>query len=459
MLSTTAIIEAAQVDELPVLSVASYDGMAALERFGREIDRLNTVSARPNPFLSAAFSKCYSLRSEYHVPGMEERLFTVSEGERIIGCMLMRRSVEKFGPAIGPMQLHGARLRFLTPLDTEQLGMVCAKQDEDRVATALLRYICDHEQDWSMLELSGQRPGNALHRAMHALKDRRFRIRDYPVDPFNEIPIAWPDVFSYFRSLAKKTRSNISRQARRLFAAGEVELILADGPAATSAWFEAYCDLDRRSWKNATDSSIQRNPRRVRFYQEIVAGRGGLTPSFVGVVLDGVLIAGIVSGSFAVADKSTPHGTWCLEMAYDQSRADLGPGQLLLLLSMSEAIARRDGFLNFLHGFSYYKHRWAAVPINVVNVQLIRRMSIHNLKTLLGELRSRVRRNNADNVHLVQDTATDDEPRNRAATSDTDRSNEVTARALTERALAYQGEGLRRLNRQLARDYLPFDID
>jgi Acetyltransferase (GNAT) domain len=458
MSSTVASIESAQVDEFAPLSVASYDGMAALERFGREIDRLNVLSARPNPFLSTAFSKCYSLRSEYHVPGTEERLFTVSEGGRIIGCLLMRRSVETFGPAIGPVQLRGARLRFLTPLDTEQLGMVCAKQDEDRVAAALLRYICNHEQDWSMLELSGQRPGNALHRAMHALNDRRFRVRDFPVDPFNEIPITWPDPFSYFRSLAKKTRSNISRQARRLFAAGEVELILADGPAASSAWFDAYCDLDRRSWKNATDSSIRRNPRRVRFYQEIVAGRGGLTPSFVGVVLDGMLVAGIISGSFAVADSNKPRGTWCLEMAYDQSRADLGPGQLLLLLSMSEAIARGDGFLNFLHGFSYYKHRWAAVPIDVVNVQLIRRASVHNLKTLLGELRSRVRHTHAENT-TAPAHETDSEQGKAPATSDINPAKEVTARALTERALAYTGEGLRRLNRQLARDYLPFDID
>src|SRR4051812_4307427 len=74
-------------------------------------------------------------------------------------------------------------------------------------------------------------------------------------------------------------------------------------------------------------------------------------------------------------------------MAYDQSRAALGPGQLLLLLAIGEGIERRHRFLNFMQNFAGYKHRWGAEPIAMVNVQIIRRLSLHNTRASLGELR------------------------------------------------------------------------
>jgi len=55
-------------------------------------------------------------------------------------------------------------------------------------------------------------------------------------------------------------------------------------------------------------------------------------------------------------------------MAYDLSRSDLGPGQLLLLLAVADALERRHRFLNFLQNFAYYKHRWGAESIAVTTV-------------------------------------------------------------------------------------------
>ncbi len=177
-------------------------------------------------------------------------------------------------------------------------------------------------------------------------------------------------------------RSNISRQARRLYASGEVELVLARGPSAVAPWLEAYRDLDGRSWKAGTESSIGRHPVRIAYFRELVEGRAGVEPSFVGIVLDGILIAGLIGVSNAA---SPAHGGWCLEMSYDQAHAALGPGQLLLLLATGEALARGDGFLNFLHNFAYFKHRWGASEIEVVNVQLIRRVSVHNVRATAGD--------------------------------------------------------------------------
>src|SRR2546429_6431967 len=95
------------------LSVSCVNGLAALERFSSMIDRLNLASARPSPFLSSAFLLCYALRNEYYTPGKEERLFLIWEGDRLIGCAPMRRSIERH---------RGVRFQFLAPFDTSTPG-------------------------------------------------------------------------------------------------------------------------------------------------------------------------------------------------------------------------------------------------------------------------------------------------------------------------------------------------
>jgi Acetyltransferase (GNAT) domain len=447
-----------QQADLDSLTVVAVKGVAALAKFASEIDRLNLASARPNPFLSSAFLMCYALRVEYFQPGRDERLFLIRQGRRLIGCAPMRRSANDFAVLVGPLGRLGVRLQFLAPLDTEQPGILAAPEDEERVAAALIRHICEHERGWGMLEFVGQRPGATLHRALYAAANRRFRVRDINVEPYTEIAVVWNSLGAYFQLLAKKMRSNISRQARRLFAAGEVELILVEGAAAATAWFDAYCDLDGRSWKRGTSASVERSPRRVRFYREIAAGRAGLDPEFIGVVLDGVLIAGLVIGSNSSTSPDN-HGAWCLEMAYDQSLAELGPGQLLLLLAVGVAIEKSHRHLNFMQNFAYYKHRWAAEPIHVVNVQLIRRLSLHHASALLGvarrKLRAMRRPPSEDGVSPDEHRADGGEKTNPAVTT----VNRERARNLTAAALAHGGPGVRRLGREASRAYLPFQID
>ena len=447
-----------RASEVGRLSVTAADGVAALERFSTQIDQLNRVSARPTAFHSAAFLRCYALQSEYSAPGAGARLYQVWDDDRLVACAPLRRATKAFGPSWAGAVLRGMTLQFLAAVDIEQPSLLCAPEHQDRVAAALVDHLCRHEPHWGMLEFAGQRPGGALHRAMHAVANPAFRVRDIAVEPYNEIALIWPDLVSYFRSLSKKMRSNISRQARRLFASGHVELILATKPQAVAAWFTAYCDLDTRSWKHGTKASINRDPRRVRFFREIVAGRAGFDPSFIGIVLDGVLVAGLIVG----ADPGAPcggRGAWCLEMAYDRGYAELGPGQLLLLMAVGEAIGRGDAFLNFLQNFAYYKHRWNAEAIEVVNVQLIRKFSLHDARGRLGEFKPWSARLMAQRSPPgsgdpePQETA----PRRPGPTgSPPDRAQ---ARCVTAEALAYAGVGVRRLQGQAARGFMPFSVD
>ncbi len=441
------------------LVVSRVDGVRALERCAVDIDRLNAASQRPSAFASAAFLNSYALRNEYHAPGTSERLFLVRESGRVIGCAPMRQSREPLSPAsLGALRLSGTRLEFLVAADTEQLEFSCAPEDEERVIAALLRHFCERESGWGMLELVGQKPGGALHRAVHAAGRGRFWARDIPVQPFTEVPLAWPDLHTYFRSLTKHMRSNIGRQARRMYQTGKTEIVLAEGAAAVGAWFDAYCELDARSWKSGTGSSISRNARRVRLYREIASGKAGFEPSFVAVLLDDVLVAGLLVGSNGAASPER-HGAWCLEMAYDRTRADLGPGQMLLLLAVGEALGRRDSFLNFLQNFAYYKHRWGAELIDVVNVQLIRNLSPHDGRARIGDLRRwwQARKDAKSGVEAAAGPA---QPKDHAESSASASVAVDLARArrLTAAALASAGSGMRVLDRAAARGYLPFDL-
>jgi hypothetical protein len=447
------VLQSGQEPDLPVTCV---HGIAGLTRFAAEIDRLNAAAPRPNPFLSSAFLKAYCMQCEYYVPDDGERLYLVWEGPRLIGCVPMRRVSD--GSRFRMARMLGwrsVRLCLMAPLDTELPGVLAATADQERVAKALIRHLCEREPGWDMLELAGQQPDGSLFRAVHAAGRWRFRAHDMAVEPYNDIEVVWADLHAYFRSLAKKMRSNISRQARRLFAAGEVELILVAGAEATSAWFDAYCDLDRRSWKNGTAASIRRDPQRARFYQEIAGGNGGMDPSFVGIVLDGVLIAGLMLGS-TCSGFPRSSGAWCLEMAYDESRAELGPAQLLLLLAVKFAIEGGHAHLSFMQNFSHFKHRWGAQPIEVWNVRLIRRATLRNLMIRVREFAHRGQRaQQPDSSPSPDDSAA---PGIGISGARPALQVQQRARALTALALAATKHPAR-LDAAAARDCLPFPLE
>jgi CelD/BcsL family acetyltransferase involved in cellulose biosynthesis len=449
-------------EDIARLRVKRVDDVAGLQEFSAELDRLNAASARPNPFCSSDFLATYAKNCEYHPTGVDVRLFVVEDGGKLIAALPLRRAIDAFAKIAGTELVSEPRLELLATHDSEQIGIVCTEADEDRAARALIAHLTVHEAGWGILELIGQRPGGALHRAAHAAESRTHRVRDIQVEPITEIALNFPDLSAYFRSLVKKMRSNISRQARRLYATGEVELVLAEGPAAVAPWLEAYRDLDGRSWKAGTESSIGRHPVRMAFFRELVEGRAGVEPSFIGVVLDGVLIAGLIVVSNGAASP-TRHGGWCLEMSYDQTHATLGPGQLLLLLATGEALARRDGFLNFLQNFAYYKHRWGAAEIEVVNVQVIRRVSVHNVKATAGDARRwwlarKAGTTSPDGGARPPEPDAEADADVAEAKTDAPRGSE-RAKEFTRAALGSGSPGLRRLDRAAARKYLPFSID
>ena len=370
------------------LTVKSFSGLAALEQWAEQIDALNLASARPNPYLSAGYLRCFSEDNEYALGSEAIRLYTVWEEEQLIGCLPLRRVEDRFGP------LRGLRLCFLAPFDIEQPGMLCAPEHEKPVAHALVQHLRDCEPQLGMLEFVGQRPGSTLYQTMHQAATARFRVRDIEIQPFNEVAVTWPDLASYFRALSSSWRSSVARYARKLLGAGTTEVVFAEGGQATGAWVDAFLDLESRSWKHNTSAALARDARRARLFRQVMTGQTGFTPSFVGILMDGVLIAGTMNGSNS-GDPTQARGMWNCEITFDTSYADLSPGLLVLLLTMHAAIQREEKFVNLLNGFSEYKRRWKAEACETRKVQLIRHWSLPNLRGTVGDLIRDLRRKTA----------------------------------------------------------------
>jgi CelD/BcsL family acetyltransferase involved in cellulose biosynthesis len=427
-------------------SILSFSGIAALDQFAAQIDALNDSSARPNPYQSSRYLRCFAQYNEYFPDSDAIQLYTAWDGERLIGCLPLRRVKDRFGP------LCASRICFLAPFDSDQPGLLCTPENEERVAHAIVQHILNHEPRLGMLEIMGQRPGSSLYNAMHASSSARFRARDIEVDPFNEIPIAGASLESYFRSLSSSWRSSVARSTRKLLSAGKTEVVFAEGAQATSAWFDAYLDLESRSWKRNTSAAIVRDTRRIELHRQLLAGHAGFTPSFVGILSDGVLIAGNLNGS-SIGGAPQNRGMWNFDLSYDASYADLSPGVLLLLLTVHAAIRREEKFVNLLHSFSHYKHHWKAEMIDVKNVQLIRRWSLHNLRGVAGDLMRSLRRRMTPKPGAAQNKGGSNSARQEAAT----RPDRSQAMAVTTQALAYRGPDIQLLEHPQICALLPFE--
>ena len=395
--------------------VHRYDGIAALHALAEELDAVNSSSANPSPFATSDFTISFASFSERDPEGMDVRLFVVRnlEGSAVGWAVFAFRTDSLFG-SIGSIDSLGSpwirslqqfavsskfsrrgggpslnldvlkkfpgspRLELMTTNDVDRPGIVATTGLETTVANAILAHLVRVERDWTMLEWRAQEPGNPIWLAARELANPFLRVRDVPLDPYSEVVLDWPDVSEYFRSLSKRMRSNVSRQARRLYASGEIDIFLVDGAEATSALFGAYADLESRSWKYQSPAAMGRHPLRKEFYSRIVSGQAGVVPSMIGIARNGVLIAALINGQFE-------NRMWSMEMAFDESCSDLGPGQLLLLLAVMDGLEKHYESLNMFQLHGYFKRRWLAREIEVVNVQLIRRPSLHDSRGLVGD--------------------------------------------------------------------------
>ena len=354
------------------VTVRAYASFIALAPLAEEIDALNARSRRPCPFSTYEFQRTYVDNDEFFPEqrGLEILFLCAFDGPRLVGFLALRRKRGWFGKTV----------EFLVTHDTDRPHMIAAPEDEPRCAQAFMHYLFEVDRDWSMLNFAQQETSVPPASALLSAAPRQHLFRAFECMPNSTLAIHWATPRDYFRSLSKKHRQNTERGARRLFDAGVLEHVFSNDAKMRDTLLDLYLTVEARSWKHSAAGTIGRDARRVQFFHELCSAAQPLALSFHFLCLDGVPIAGMINGSFN-------NTLYAMQISHDAAYDPLGPGNLLLLLSIEQAIEERCRAFNLLSGFSYYKERWLARTTPTHSVQVFKPYTLRHLKVRLGDLK------------------------------------------------------------------------
>jgi hypothetical protein len=358
------------------LLVRAYESLEALDGLAPRLDALNLASRRPSPFATLAYLRTFLANDEDAHHGYRPLFLVASEGEAPVGWVALRRQPARL------LGLPAHRVEFLVLHDNERPHMACREADEPRCAAAFLRHLLERERGWSLLEWMEQDQGSPLVAAAEA-GARGCYLRRFDHNPNATIERSWADAGEYYRSLSKNFRASIRSGVNRLTAAGHIEFASTWAPAAAARLLDLHLDVEGRSWKGPAAAGVSRHPVRVGFFRALMAAGQPMRMGLRLMLLDGVPIACEINGEFG--------DTWyAMEGTYDEAWRDAGPGHLLFLMTMREALGRGVRAVNLLNNYAYVKRRYGATITETAAVQLFRPWTPLWAKARLGDLRRRL---------------------------------------------------------------------
>ena len=355
---------------LQVRVLRSLEGEPLLEG---QLDALNMASRRPTPFNGRDFLRTFMQHDEFAGPDQEIRLLAAVENDRLVGFLPLRKRPAQ---ALGRTE---AKLEFYITHDNDRPTLVARPEDEARCAAAFWHHLFAGPRDWSIIELSNVEDGAALLQLPAKKAGAYARVLDGA--PTAIIPTNQGDVKVWYESLKKSWRHTVGRLGRKLLGAGNVEVVSCHDVRASHRLLDLYLDLERRSWK--VKHGVGRTPERIALHRRLCEPDSEFKLSFQFVLLDGVIIAGMIHGDF-------PGVLYGMETCYDDAYEKLGPGHLIYLMSIREAILRGAPSLNEFADFAYYKAYWGAELVPTKTLQVFRFGSAHWLKARLGEIKRRL---------------------------------------------------------------------
>ncbi len=344
-----------------------------------EVNALNRASTRPDPFSTFEFFENF-LRHDRKFPrgqGLRLWFLTAFDASRLVGYMALKLMPHRV------LGLRAFKLDFLVTQNNDRPQLVARAEDALAVSEAFYIYLLERGREWSFLEFRQQDAASPLFPPPPAVKLEGYSVRQWPSLDNATIHVRWDTLGAYFRSFSMKFRSNVSRQMRSLLAAGEVEYLASSDPSVTPALIELYHGIEARSWKLRAGMTIGGFPRWVEYFRSLLDAQQPMRVSIQVLLLDGVPIAGLISGAFM-------KGLYALHMVYDERVSRLAPGSAMLLMSMRQAIEGRYAHLDLLAGFGYYKIRWQAQMTETRVAQIYRVGGLPYWRRVFGDWKRRV---------------------------------------------------------------------
>ena len=337
------------------------------------IDALNLRSRRPCPFSTCEYVETFITHDEFGLSEAELLFLTVVEEHRLIGYLPLRKH-----RAYAAMVPYG-RVGVLISHDTDRPHVIARPEDEARCASAIYEHLLHREDRWSLLELAWQDAESALLQVPQ-LEPLRYWSRRSVTMPVSRVAVSWKSMQEYLAGLSSGQRKNLGRWLRKTLAAGRVEMVSSDDPAASGPLLELYLGVERRSWKESALAGIGRDPRRVAFFRALAEARQPMRLGVHLLLLDDLPVSGSVTGSFG----GVVHA---LETCFDQDYEGLGCGHVGALLKFRYAALIGAAELNLNGNYAYNKAHFGGVVTQTSAVQIYRVGSAPWLKAQAGRLK------------------------------------------------------------------------
>ena len=342
------------------------------------MNALNLASTRPDPFSTFEFYDNY-LRNAAALPAAAHPclwLLLALRENRLVGYLALRLC------RFSVLGFRAAKLDLLTAFKADRPHLVVARDDVVAVRAAIYAYVFSRRTEWSLLELEQQDAASALLPPPREATSRGYSFKQWPNMATGAIAVRSRSLAEYFSALSKKFRSEVRRQMRALLAAGEAQLLTSYDPQTLPPLFELYRSVEARSWKARTDAAFAGRDQWIPYYNGLMGGGQPMRVAIQVLVLDGVPIAGLITGAF---DK----GLYALHTVYDERFSRLAPGSALLLMGMRLAVDGGYRSFDLLRGFGYYKTRWLAEMTETQSLQIYRIGSPFYWRRVLGDAKRR----------------------------------------------------------------------
>ncbi len=350
-----------------MIEVRAHQSLNELDPVAME--KVNASADRASLFASPAWLSHFVAHDvDFNAHGARPFILGAWEGATLKGYLPLKANHNRGGRV----------LSSLISAEVERPRVVAAPEDDQRVSQAFVRALLNCAEEWDLLELYQQDEASSLA-APAGLTDRHW-LRRLADRPNNVLELPFGDMAEYAASLSSSTRYTRKRELKAILAAPALKVLIAQNPAACTALFEVFLDVERRSWKHRVDAGVG---SREKTYRAALADPRVETSACIACI-EGVPMGGSLWVNYG---KRSFH----LQTVYAEAYEALAPGTLLTCLTIADALERRHVAFDMLPDFSHYKSRWGAQTIETQWVQIFRVGSRRHLRAVAGDFWRKVR--------------------------------------------------------------------
>jgi CelD/BcsL family acetyltransferase involved in cellulose biosynthesis len=304
----------------------------------------------------------------------EVHTLTISNGNRVVGIL------PTYGTSKSDSPIRLRERRLITEAYSGRTGLLVDNNDPSLVQRLLEASRC-RAPPWDLMLLHVVADSPSHVAVAKAVRELSLNILDLGSNksPYIELGTSWNELLG---SLPKKMRWTIRKSEKDLAAKGELAFEEIRSPADAGTFLDSVYQIERKSWKEASGTSITAQNKQQSFYESLVrlAGQRGMLNAYL-LRLNGEPIAyilGILSSDRVFLD---------LKESFNSDYSEHSPGHVLKRFAIESLIARGALLYDFMGNCEPYKMKWTDKTYTTVS------LAIYNstIRGRLAYVRTRIR--------------------------------------------------------------------